>query len=215
MASPEGACTKAKPKPQAPCPSVPAWWLCKDDRALQRERRGSHGARPGSANPPCTSGRGKVEDFPLRGRGAVRKARPRAAAYPLPRTMHPSRAPSPCSGVGGSARDTPGSKPPLPGTPGVRVAATARHGRQQMGCGRGRERATVGRGWPLAPAFGGSGGWLRFQLSDPQPAPIFHFVSLAAGAAAGLPARGTACPARSCTVPSSPWSPGPIAAAMG
>lgn len=63
----------------------------------------------------------------------------------------------------------------------------------------GSGNSLAARGCPHA-AFGGSGRWLRFQLSNPQRAPIFHFVSLAAGAAAGLTARATASPASQHTV---------------
>lgn len=63
----------------------------------------------------------------------------------------------------------------------------------------GSGTSLAARGCPHA-AFGGSGRWLRFQLSNPQRAPIFHFISLAAGAAAGLTARAMASPASQHTV---------------
>lgn len=123
-------------------------------------------------NPPCTSEREKVEDFPLRGRGfqsalrrggcpthgSVCKAHPGSAARPLHCTMDaaPSthQTPSPCSGVDGSARGTPGSKPPLRGTSGTRMATTAQHSWQQMGHGRGRERCTADREQHLSHCLG-------------------------------------------------------------
>ena len=123
--------------------------------------------------------------------------------------MHPDSAPSaqqtpaPCSAVGDSARGAllvanllfvapQGQGWPLPRGTVSNKCATAGAGSSAWRAGSCASLAA--RGCSCA-AVRGSGRWLCFQLSNPQRAPIFHFVSLAAGVAARLTARGTASPA--------------------
>lgn len=200
LASPKGACTKAEPKPQQTgetCPhhvSVCLVALQRPSGFAKREVRLSQRASRLSKIPPVPrrEGRWRISRcfqsaLQQGGRptpGGTCKAHPGSAARPLHCTTDGApgtrQTPFPRSGVGGSARSTPGSKFPLRGTPGTRMAATSRHSQQQMGHGQGRERRMAGRERQLARCPGLPPRCLRRErevapFPAQQPAASSHF----------------------------------------